>query len=116
VLTSVHVEATAEQLEILQDFEDTSKGGEKKLTQIKKYQADSEQEGGLVTQSIAAMVLCVSTPRISQLINAGTLQTYDHFGKRLISANQLIEYARLQKHSGNVGNMIAQAFKNKFSN
>jgi len=50
------------------------------------------------------------------LINAGTLQTYDHFGKRLISANQLIEYARLQKHSGKVGNMIAQAFKNKFSN
>ena len=82
------------------------------LAQIKAYKADAEAQGGLVTQAQANAVLGVSKSRSSQLVKAGTLTSYEHFGVKLISVNQLIEYAKLQKISGNLGATLLRAFKN----
>ena len=104
------MEATAEQLN-LSEFFDEANADPDQLAQIRAYKDDAEAQGGLVTQAQANAVLGVSKSRASQLIKAGTLKSYEHFGVKLISANQLIEYAKLQKISGNLGATIVRAFK-----
>ena len=103
--------ATTEQLN-LADFMDESNCDSDQLAQIKAYKADAEAQGGLVTQAQCNAVLGVSSGRAAQLVKAGTLKSYEHFGVKLISVNQLIEYAKLQKISGNLGATLLRAFKN----
>lgn len=102
--------ATATQLN-LADFLDETKAGSKEMAQIKAYQKDSDEQGGLVTQAQARGILGVSSPRMCQLLDAGTLHTFKHFKTRLISCDQLIEYGRLQKIDGGTGAAIVRAFK-----
>lgn len=105
------VEATAEQMMLAAHFDEANATPEE-LTKIRAYQSDSEEQGGLVTQAQANAVLGVSSGRCAQLIKAGTLDSYEHFGKKLISCDQLIAYAKLEKVSGSFGSTLVRALKN----
>ena len=100
-------QATLEQ----QTFLDQHTKNDVELEQVHAYKRDAQQQGGLMTQAQAAMVLGVSTTCITQKVNVGTLEHFEHFGKRLIGCDQLIAYAKLQKLSGNAGAAILRAFK-----
>ena len=102
--------AAATQLD-LANFIDESKAGSEEMKLIRAYKKDSEEQGGLVTQGQARGILGVSSTRMCQLIDAGTLQGFEHFKTRLIGVNQLIEYARLQKVDGGTGAMLLRSFK-----
>jgi hypothetical protein len=105
------VEATAQQLN-LADFMDVENASSEELAKIRAYQKDSEEQGGLITQAQANAVLGVSSGRTYQLVKAGTLESYEHFGVKLISCDQLIAYAKLEKKAGSVGSTLVQALKN----
>lgn len=105
------VEAVANQL-VLADFVDVKNASAEKLAEVRAYQKDSEEQGGLVTQAQANLVLGVSSGRSYQLVKAGTLDSYEHFGVKLISCDQLIAYAKLQKVSGSLGSNLVRDLKN----
>jgi len=96
---------------VQQHFLDENSRNDFELAEIHAYKKDSEEQGGLMTQAQAALVLGVSAPRVVELITAGTLHTFEHFKKRLIGCDQLIAYARLQKLNGNAGAVLLRAFK-----
>ena len=102
--------ASATQLN-LADFLDETKAGSKEMELIRAYKKDSEAQGGLVTQAQARGILGVSSTRMCQLINAGTLEGFKHFDTRLIGVDQLIAYAKLQKIDGGQGAILIRAFK-----
>ena len=107
------MEAAAEQLN-LADFFDEKNADADQLKQIRAYQKDLEKYEGLVTQAQARAVLGVSSGRVGQLVKAGTLNVHEHFGQRLIACDQLIEYAKLQKNTGNLGATMLRAFKAQY--
>ena len=94
-----------------QTFLDEHTLNDVELEEVHAYKKDSDEQGGLMTQAQAGMVLGVGSTRMNQLIDAGTIQSFEHFGKRLIGCDQLIAYAKLQKLSGNTGAAICRAFK-----
>ena len=102
--------STATQLN-LADFFDETKAGSEEMELIRAYKKDSEAQGGLVTQGQARGILGVSSTRMCQLIDAGTLQSFEHFKTRLIGVDQLIAYAKLQKVDGGTGRALIGAFK-----
>lgn len=106
--------ATATQLN-LADFMGVENASSEELKKIRAYQKDSEAQGGLVTQAQARGILGVSSPRMCQLLDAGTLHTFKHFDTRLIGCDQLIEYGRLQKLDGGTGAALIRAFKAAWS-
>lgn len=80
------------------------------LAQLRAYQKDSKEQGGLMLQAQAAMALDISTPRMSELIKNGTFVTFTHFKKHLISADQVLAWGKLQKCSGPKGAHIKALF------
>lgn len=105
------MEATAEQIDFT-DFMDVENASAEQMAKIHAYQKESEEQGGLITQAQANAVLGVSSGRSYQLVKAGTLDSYEHFGVKLISCDQLIAYAKLQKISGSLGSTLVRALKN----
>lgn len=105
------MEAAAQQLN-LADFMDVENASADEMAKVRAYQKDSEEQGGLITQAQASAVLGVSSGRAYQLVKAGTLTSYEHFGVKLISCDQLIEYAKLEKKSGYTGSTLVRALKN----
>ena len=100
----------AEQLD-LGAFLDETKAGSKEMELIRAYKRDAEAQGGLVTQGQARGLLGVSSTRMCQLIDAGTLDGFEHFKTRLIGVDQLIEYAKHQKVGGSLGRSVVGAIK-----
>ena len=94
-----------------QTFLDEHTQNDVELAAVHAYKKDTDEQGGLMTQAQAAMVLGVGTTRVNQLVDAGTLDSFEHFKKRLIGCDQLILYAKHQKLSGNTGAAILRAFK-----
>ncbi len=78
----------------------------KRMREIKAYQADSKAHGGLITQAQAAMVLGVDTGNLVRLIKDGRLSTYEHFGKRLMSADEIVEFSKLNRMNGHQGSVL----------
>jgi hypothetical protein len=105
------MEAVSEQLN-LPDFVDVENASAEQMEKVHAYQKDSEEQGGLLTKAQANAVLGVSSSRVAQLVKAGTLESYEHFGKELISCDQLIAYAKLEKISGSLGSTLVRLFKN----
>jgi predicted XRE-type DNA-binding protein len=105
------MEAAAIQIN-LPDFVDVENASAEQMEKVRAYQKESEEQGGLLTQAQANAVLGVSSSRVAQLVKAGTLESYEHFGKKLISCDQLIAYARLEKISGSLGSTLVRLFKN----
>ena len=101
---------TVEQLD-LGAFLDETKAGSEELKLIRAYKRDAEAQGGLVTQGQARGILGVTSTRMCQLIDAGTLQGFEHFKTRLIGVDQLIADAKLQKLDGGTGAMLMRAVK-----
>ena len=108
------VEAQAVQIN-LPDFVDVENASAEQMEKVRAYQKDSEEQGGLLTAAQACAVLGVSSSRVAQLCKAGTLDFYTHFGKKLISCDQLIAYAKLEKISGSLGSTLVRLLKNSFN-
>jgi hypothetical protein len=56
---------------------------------IKEFIKLSKEEGGLLLPAQAALVLDVSRVRVFQLMDAGLLASWDFFGRRYLSGEQL---------------------------
>ncbi len=80
------------------------------MDQVRAWQKDTKEQGGLMLQAQAAMALEISTPRISELVTEGTFQRFTHFKKHLLSANQVVAWGKLQKCSGPKGAHIKALF------
>jgi len=94
--------ATAEQL----DFEGIKSDANVKKgmwSQISAYRKDSKETGGLVLRAQAGAVLEISPSRMYQLVKDDRFQIYEHFGKEMFGADEIIEYARIAKISGKGG-------------
>ena len=97
---------TAEQI-ALGDFLDEENVDGERMAQIRAYQADSKRHGGLITPAQAIIVLGMNNDsNIQRLIKDGRLDTFVHFGKRLLSADQVVEYAKLNREKGYKGSVI----------
>ena len=70
------------------------------LKQVKAYQRDTERTGGLLLQSQAAAILGISTASIANLVKRGKLDTFTHFEKNLVSADQVVAWGKLKAGSG----------------
>ena len=84
----------------LEDFMDAEKSDPGVLQQVKAYQKDTERTGGLLLQSQAAAVLGVSTASVANLVERKKLDTFTHFGKNLVSADQVVAWGQLKAGSG----------------
>ena len=84
----------------LEDFMDAEKADPGVLQQVKAYQKDTERTGGLLLQSQAAAVLGVSTASVANLVERKKLDTFTHFGKNLVSADQVVAWGQLKAGSG----------------
>ena len=84
------------------------------IASIRAYRKDSAEEGGLVMKSQAAALLEVTVPRISQMTNAGLLDEFEHFGKKMISARQIEALHRARRTTGKKGALISSALKATF--
>jgi len=105
------VTATAKQLNLANWLAPVTAAAGKAMKEVRAYQKDSDEQGGLITQSQAAGVLDVSPQRVTELRENGTLPVFEHFGKKLIGVETLIAYGKLQKLSGGTGSAIVRAFK-----
>ena len=70
------------------------------LEMVRAYQRDSEATGGLILQSQAALLLELSGARIAVLVNEGRFKVYEHFGKRLIGAEEVIAFGKMKRKAG----------------
>lgn len=104
------MEAVSEQLN-LADFMDVKNASSEQMELVRAYQKDSKEQGGLVPHQMANAILGVSKSRCDQLVKAGTLDNFEHFGKKLISCDQLIAYCKLEKISGSFGSTLVRALK-----
>jgi hypothetical protein len=59
--------------------------------QWQDYTSDCEAEKGLVIPATAAKLLGVHASRIGQLMGAGKLSEFDHFGHKWLSCAQLMQ-------------------------
>lgn len=59
--------------------------------QWQDYVADCEREKGLVQASTASKLLGVHRSRAYQLLEAGTLTRFEHFGHAWLSCRELME-------------------------
>ncbi len=80
------------------------------MDQVRAWQKDTKEQGGLMLQAQAAMALEISTARMSELVTEGTFQRFTHFKKHLLSADQVLAWGKLQKCSGPKGAHIKALF------
>ena len=103
---------------VLQQLELAGIPAEKKgagwIARIRAYQKDSKNQGGLITKGQAAALLELSSTRISQLLKQGLLIEFEHFGKKLVSANQCEALYRAKREGGAQGRLISKALKASF--
>jgi hypothetical protein len=59
-----------------------------------------EEKGLLIPQVLAAKLLDVCPQRITQLIEAGKLETHEVNGVRFVTENSVVEYARSERKRG----------------
>ena len=84
----------------LEEFMGAESSDPSVLKQVKAYQKDTERTGGLLLQSQAAAILDISTASIADLVKRGKLDTFTHFGKNLVSADQVVAWGKLKAGSG----------------
>ena len=70
---------------------------------MQEYRKDSDDAGGLLMMSQAAVLLEISSQRISQLVADGRFTKYEHFDKCMVGAAEITEYMRVKKISGQGG-------------
>ena len=80
-------------------------------TKIKEYRKDVADQGGLLLKCQAQEILAVSSQRMSQLTQSGRLDEYVHFGKTFVSAEQVIEWARVKRVGGDKGQKLANGWE-----
>ena len=85
----------------LEEFMESENSDPKVIRAVKAYQADSERAGGLLLQSQAAAVLGISTASIANLVKTKKLDTFSHFDKNLVSADQVVAWGELKAQGGN---------------
>ena len=78
----------------------------KRMLEIKAYQKDAREQGGLITQAQACMVLGIDDGNITRIIKDGRLSVYKHWGKRLLSADEVVEFAKLNRMNGHQGSVL----------
>ena len=84
----------------LEEFMDAEKSDPSVLAQVKAYQKDTERTGGLLLQSQAAALLGISSASVCNLVKRGKLDTFTHFNKDLVSADQVVAWGKLKAGSG----------------
>jgi hypothetical protein len=84
----------------LEEFMVPDKSDPGVLQQVKAYQKDTERTGGLLLQSQAAAILGISTAALADLVKRGKLDTFTHFDKNLVSADQVVAWGKLKAGSG----------------
>ena len=94
--------ATAEQLQFagIKSDANVKKGI---WAQVKQYKKDSDATGGLVIREQCTAMLGVSKSRTYQLVKEGRFKIYNHFGKEMFGADEIMEYCRIAKISGKGG-------------
>lgn len=68
--------------------------------QWQEYINDCESEKGLVTPSVATKLLGVHRSRVHQLMDAGKLVRFEHFGHSWLSCAQLMDRLQEQPRAG----------------
>lgn len=66
----------------------------------KEFKRISALHGGLVPQSIVGSVLSMSRQRVHQLIAEGTFSTWEFYGMKWLSQNEIVEFGKLQRKAG----------------
>ena len=84
------------------------------IAQLRAYQKDSNEQGGLITKGQAVALLELSATRVTQLLSQGLLEEFEHFGKKLVSANQCEALYRAKREGGAQGRLISKALKASF--
>lgn len=90
----------------LGDFIAEENADGKRMKEIRAYQEDSKRHGGLITIAQACMVLGVDDGNIHRMLKDGRLNTYTHWGKRLLSADEIVEFAKLNRMNGHQGSVL----------
>jgi hypothetical protein len=67
---------------------------------FKRWQEDSQREGGLMTKAVAATALGVSHARVCNLCEEGRLEVYEHFDRQWISTNDVNRYRSSERKPG----------------
>ena len=80
-------------------------------TKIKAYREDTKATGGLMLKAQACVLLEITDGRMSQLVKDGRFTLYTHFGKEMVGADEIVEYARIKKISGTGGAKQKAAWK-----
>jgi|SRR5271170_1647099 len=70
------------------------------LNDWREFSRISKLHGGLVPQSIVATVLGVSRQRVHQLIEEGTFSHWDFYGKKWLSQEEVVSFAKLNRQAG----------------
>ena len=77
-----------------------SKGIRGIIEGTKEFQRISKIHNGLVPQSIVGTVLGVSRQRVHQLISEGTFSTWEFYGMKWLSQDEVVEFGKLQRKAG----------------
>jgi len=65
-----------------------------------EFREASIREGGLLPFATTASIIGVSRQRVQELVNERTFVPFDAYGKRWLSANQIIQFIQLQRKVG----------------
>ena len=70
------------------------------LDDWREFSRISKLQGGLVPQSVVATILGVSRQRVHQLIEEGTFSHWDFYGKKWLSQEDVVSFAKLNRKTG----------------
>ena len=97
----VQMDATADQFILFPElYADLPRSERSKWKQLKEMMDISQENGQLIPQNLAAVVLDVSNQRISDLINNQTLRCWEFLGKKFVCEKDLLAYATSERKAG----------------
>jgi hypothetical protein len=68
--------------------------------EIEEYQRAQQQDGPLISQTVAARIVGLSRQRVSQLLEAGRLRRWDFFDQPYVSLPEIQNFKTLDRPIG----------------
>lgn len=70
------------------------------LADVREFAKLTKFHGGLVPMSAVATILGVSRQRVHQLVDEGTFQHWTFYGMKWLSQEEVVSFAKLNRHQG----------------
>lgn len=70
------------------------------LDDIREFAKLTKLHGGLVPMSAVATILGVSRQRVHQLVDEGTFKHWMFYGMKWLSQEEVVSFAKLNRHQG----------------